>query len=71
MKSPAFEITNLVICHPKWLYLHAGIIDAGAQTKIVEDLFLLWKGHFAYRIKTNFTTSYVSYIHCEQNHPFK
>ena len=24
-----------VICHPNWLYLHAGIIDAVAQTKIV------------------------------------
>ena len=24
-----------VIRHSKWVYLHAGIIDAGAQTKIV------------------------------------
>ena len=24
-----------VICHLNWLYLHAGIIDAGAQTKFV------------------------------------
>ena len=30
-----------VICHTKWLYLNTGIIDAGAQTKIVWDLFLL------------------------------
>ena len=45
-----------VIYHLNWLYLHAGIIDAGAQ-KNVQDLFLLWKGHLAYRIKTNFTTS--------------
>ena len=26
---------QFVMCHPNWLYLHAGIIDAGAQTKIV------------------------------------
>ena len=24
-----------VICHPNCLYLNAGIVDAGAQTKIV------------------------------------
>ena len=36
VKSPAFETTSKsVICHPNWLYLHAGIMDAGAQTKIV------------------------------------
>ena len=34
VKFPVFETTSL-ICHPNWLYLHAGIIDAGAQAKIV------------------------------------
>ena len=35
VKSPAFETTSLfIIGHPNWLYLHAGIIDAGSQTKL-------------------------------------
>ena len=33
-----------VICLPNWLYLHAGIIDAGAQTKIVWDLYFFVEG---------------------------
>ena len=40
-------------------------------TKIIWGMILLWKGHLAYRIKANFTTSSVSYNHCEKNHLFK
>ena len=32
--------------HPNWLYLYAGIVDAGAQKNVL-DLFLSWKGHLA------------------------
>ena len=47
------RLLKALVCYmsPNWFYHHAGIIDAGAQTKNVQDLFLLWKGHLAYRIK--------------------
>ena len=32
---PRFWNHQSVTCHPNWVNLHAGIIDAGAQTKIV------------------------------------
>ena len=45
-----------VIRHSKWVYLHAGIIDAGAQTKIVRPVLVV-DGTLGIYNQTNFTTS--------------
>ena len=53
VKSPAFETTSL---------LYVTSTDCTSMQELLmqehkQNLFLLWKGHLAYRIKTNFTTS--------------